>query len=418
MRIVVEKTLNNGCGMGRDAEGRIVFVPGGLAGEPYEVSRFAKRKSVLWAKACERLEDAAIRRRPPCPHFGECGGCGLLHVRDEDELSVKIAFLEDALQRIGKLEHWRIDARPLPAEGSRARGKLHVDGAGRLGFRTAGSESIAPIETCRVMPPTVAALLPALRAETRRRRFRGDIFFAVGNGDPRPVFELRGSFANRPFDGPASLHGARGVKLANDKGEELARWGEPVAPFVWNGVSLSLEPSQFFQSNPRSWPIFFEWTARYAREWDLGAVWDVHAGAGFLSTCLGGRAILASEPDPLAQNALAKALSQIEGSHRIFRGPAERALADSSLSLASLDGAVLDPPRTGLSPALRDWLAASGPPSLLYFSCDVASFSRDLRRLTASGYCLASPILAMNVSPGSLRLETAAVLRRWDRVNS
>jgi len=411
IEIGVEKTLSNGCGLGRDGDGRVVFVPGALPGEVYAVDRLVKRKNTLWAEGCQRLRDAAIRVAPDCPHYGSCGGCGLLHAQREAELGIKVSFLEDALRRIGKMADYRIEPMDFPFEGSRARGKLHVDARGRLGFKAAAGDAIADIPHCAVMPPALRSLLPALGDWVRRLGFVGEIHFALGEGGA-PVLACRGSHGPNPADHPPPA-GVQGVTLQDGSGRELARFGQPAARFSWNGIQVALAPAQFFQSNPASWPVFFRWTRAYLKRFEPRSVWDVHAGAGFLTSALAGRKVIASEPDKAAQAVLRQVLARLGGEAKLHSGPAERAIGNRRLGLADVEGVLLDPPRAGLSGSLTEWLLAHGPRALLYFSCDAASFSRDLRRLSAR-YRLASPVLAMNVSPGSLRLETAAILAEPD----
>src|SRR5690606_20749478 len=52
------------------------------------------------------------------------------------------------------------------------------------------------------------------------------------------------------------------------------------------------------------------------------------------------------------------------------------------------DVLIVDPPRAGLSAELRGELAAAAVPRVLYVSCDVATWARDVADLEAKGYTL------------------------------
>jgi 23S rRNA (uracil1939-C5)-methyltransferase len=73
--------------------------------------------------------------------------------------------------------------------------------------------------------------------------------------------------------------------------------------------------------------------------------------------------------------------------------------------------AVADPPRLGLSPALRQWLAEAGPPLLAYVSCDPATLARDSASLHAGGYRLES-VTFYDFYPQTAHIEALAVFGR------
>ena len=75
------------------------------------------------------------------------------------------------------------------------------------------------------------------------------------------------------------------------------------------------------------------------------------------------------------------------------------------------DAIVLDPPRTGVSPAALDAVISFRTPRLVYVSCDPATLARDSARLMASGYNLSS-LRAFDLFPNTAHLEAVAV---WER---
>jgi 23S rRNA (uracil1939-C5)-methyltransferase len=80
----------------------------------------------------------------------------------------------------------------------------------------------------------------------------------------------------------------------------------------------------------------------------------------------------------------------------------------------SLDGygfVLADPPRQGLSPALRRALAHQGPPVFAYVSCDSATLARDSAELIAGGYRL-ERLTGYDFYPQTAHIESLAVFRR------
>jgi 23S rRNA (uracil1939-C5)-methyltransferase len=70
---------------------------------------------------------------------------------------------------------------------------------------------------------------------------------------------------------------------------------------------------------------------------------------------------------------------------------------------------VADPPRQGLSPAMRRWLAACSAPLLAYLSCDPASLARDYGDLS-EGWEL-SGLKLFDFYPQTAHIETLALFR-------
>jgi len=116
------------------------------------------------AESVEILEPSPDRATPPCPHFGDCGGCALQHWAPAPYLAWKAEQIRLALGRE------RIETEILPAfaapPGSRRRLALHARpgrGGALMGFKARRSWRLAPIEVCPVSDPRLVAAFPALR---------------------------------------------------------------------------------------------------------------------------------------------------------------------------------------------------------------------------------------------------------------
>jgi tRNA/tmRNA/rRNA uracil-C5-methylase (TrmA/RlmC/RlmD family) len=78
---------------------------------------------------------------------------------------------------------------------------------------------------------------------------------------------------------------------------------------------------------------------------------------------------------------------------------------------------LVDPPRTGLSPFLKKWLASQSPRRLAYVSCNPVTFARDLKDLTAAGMRLQS-VRGFDFYPQTSHLECLAILDGSAQVRS
>ena len=90
-------------------------------------------------------------------------------------------------------------------------------------------------------------------------------------------------------------------------------------------------------------------------------------------------------------------------------GPAG-AVAVAAASAAQV--VIVDPPRKGLDPPLRDELASQPPERLIYVSCGLESFLADAARLTAGGRLRLTRLAAFNLMPFTEHVETVGLFER------
>ena len=72
---------------------------------------------------------------------------------------------------------------------------------------------------------------------------------------------------------------------------------------------------------------------------------------------------------------------------------------------------IVDPPRTGMSREASAAIAGQKARTVIYVSCDVATFARDARRLVDAGYRL-SHLEAFDLFPNTAHVEALAVFTR------
>lgn len=414
MLLTIETLLNNGHGLARSSSGEVIFVPDCLPGDQVrlESANLTKRKGVLWAQQVAIEKESALRSSPNCTHYWDCGGCATLHIKPSEELNQKVLMVKDVIARVGKWQNPDVQATDFPASGSRHRGKLHANG-NALGWRQKKSHQIIPIKNCHVLPFAFQELLPNLSTLVRKTRFRGELYFAIGPSQQEIVLSFHGTWKTQaPFldwNVPETIKGWRLFKGKSRRPEHT--FGVPHLQFSWSPFQVNISPESFFQSNPKSWLSYFQILDTFLEQFQPQIVWDVHAGSGFLTSRLHGRQVFASEPVPNAFHQLKQNLTRLNWSFQIFKGPAEAAIKEAKWLTTAMDALILDPPRTGLEQGLKQWLKEKKPPALLYFSCDLATFARDLSHLREF-YQPEGKLHLMNINPGTLRCELATVLVR------
>src|SRR5690606_7761782 len=75
--------------------------PGGVAGEEGLVRIELVKKKYARGEAVEVRKRSPHRVEPPCPLYGECGGCQFLHLDYPAQLECKQQRVNAALERLG-----------------------------------------------------------------------------------------------------------------------------------------------------------------------------------------------------------------------------------------------------------------------------------------------------------------------------
>jgi 23S rRNA (uracil1939-C5)-methyltransferase len=95
-KLVIERLAYGGAGIGR-LNGKVCFVQGAAPGDELLVQVQAEKRSYCEATIRDILSPGPGRTQPPCPVFGQCGGCQWQHLEYGEQLRAKEAIFAQAL---------------------------------------------------------------------------------------------------------------------------------------------------------------------------------------------------------------------------------------------------------------------------------------------------------------------------------
>jgi len=167
--IQIESMAHDGRGVGRDDDGKVVFVDFALPGEKVRYVPVMHRKSYLFGTTIEVLEPSEHRIEPKCTVFGDCGGCVLQHLDEDVQIKYKQQQLLENFKKIGDVQPQSL-FEPMTGKrwGYRRRARLGAKfvpkkGGMIVGFRERNSSYIQPTDQCEVLYPEVSEMFPDLR---------------------------------------------------------------------------------------------------------------------------------------------------------------------------------------------------------------------------------------------------------------
>jgi 23S rRNA (uracil1939-C5)-methyltransferase len=421
-----------GDAVARTQDGRCVFVPGGCPGDTVEAEIEKDHGTYLRARILRIVEPSPERRKPPCPYFGECGGCQWQHVSHGAQVAAKRQAVVDALTRIGGV------ADPPVAEvlvggsayGYRNRIELSTDVDARgglvLGLAAFGTNRIVPIERCMLLPEKVRAYPKALQGALRFLSRGGPLDLgrvavraAAGTSD----VEVDLWASPGPFPRAAALRTltsavrfetltrvlVRGEMKSRDISNVEVLAGKGYLRERIGGVELKVSAPSFFQVNTRVAEAMSALVVAEAAADGSDVVFDVYAGVGTFTVPLAAVAgeVIALESYGPAVRDLRRNIDEAGLDVDVAPGDAARVLPE----LGRADIVVVDPPRSGLADGIVEALVSTGARRMVYVSCDPATLARDVKRLQPLGFSLvrATPV---DLFPQTFHVETVAVLDR------
>jgi len=393
-----------------------------------------------------------------CPHFGTCGGCESQDLSYPDQVAKKQRYLEALFaQEWGKevsvlpspivwnyrnkvdfnfgLKHY-----PEPPPKDFVRETL-------VGFTHRG-EWYNPIDVsdCRIAPEGCSALLDAVRAWYRREGLRAGesrgshgflrtllvregrrtgermvaLFTSEGAWEPRGFIDAvsaswpaqsvfhgaysgsaRGTFADRMerLSGADSIH--EEMRITDGAAERRIRFR--VSPF------------SFFQTNTLAAEILYAEIRQWVRGTGARILYDLYGGAG-------GIAFTCSDLVQVVRSVESEASATADGEHNATLNEIDNVFFSNDSMRRYLHGltdaggmepnsaAVVDPPRSGMTPKPVQRLIDCGPPRILYVSCKAAVLKEELKTFLKA-YRL-ERLWAVDLFPHTPHVEVLASLVR------
>lgn len=416
--------VHGGRGLGRH-DGQAVFVAGALPGDRVDCRVVRARRRFVEAELVALVEPAARRRVAPCPLFGSCGGCQWQALPYPEQACWKERIFADLLVR-GKLV--AADClRPIVAAGeewryrNRVQLKCHHTGAGlAIGFFRHASHFVIDVEDCLLVAPAIQRTLALLRAELPTAPCpEGIPQVDVACGDDGAVRVILHALAagREPLRAWLQRFAARHrlnaclqsgrketLEVVHGEGDLEITVDEPELP-------LRYGPGGFVQVNPAQNRRMVAAMLELLELEGTASVLDLFCGMGNFSLPLARRAArVVGVEDHAPSIASARANATANRIHNVQFHAGDALAHMARCRTGEFDLVVLDPPRSGHYPAVRELLKLA-PQQVLYVSCDPATLARDLLPLVHGGYEVVAS-QPFDLFPQTWHIESMTLLRR------
>ncbi len=364
-----------GQGVTRDPTGLSIFVHGALPGDVGKFRIVTRKKRYGFAVLEELVKPSEHRVTPLCRHHGFsnglCGGCPWMMIDYSEQLARKDQIVRSQLLR-SKLLHQDLILPSIisspQSTGYRNRAKFRSDGKA-IGFQSSASNALAPIDDCVVLTTDLRAKLRKLREMLPNSKW------APQAGRPLVTIEV----------------------------DELTRV-EDVMPNL---------PIRFHQGNSQQNDKLKCWLRdRLPGGGAKRSALELFAGSGNLTKVL----LSGSFQDVFAFDSDKKAISDLG---KNFSPKVQVGVANLFSSIKAVEGMpgalnaevlLLDPPRSGFSQLASLVNKMPQLERIFYISCDLASFCRDVAKL--SDEWVLKEVQPIDMFPHTPHIELAANIER------
>ncbi len=387
LELRLEKMIHGGRVLARLADGRVALVRGGLPGERV-AAELSERKGVLQGWVTEVLEASADRIAPP-----EHPGLDYGFVAYPRQLELKREVVKDALARAVKRDVAVPEVRPAPQLWHYRSAVQPVAVRTGLGYRLPESHEVVVLDTDPVANPAVDKVWQAWSTLDAPKGVREVVLRGNDFGEVLASLVATTSAKNLlPFAHDLLGAGVVGVSYApfdvrgrfRQGSEKLA--GEKTILQPYGSFTVSVSATNFAQPNPAAASQLYKALVDLAPSGKLAL--DLYAGSGVIGMHLLSRyeRVIALEID---RGSVVRGKRDAE---RLGLTGLEFLKADAKQVEVppDTDLVTVDPPRSGLNKDLRETLTQSGVSQLIYVSCDVATWARDVADLEVKGWRLES----------------------------
>lgn len=377
--------VHGGNALARLKDGRIALIRGGIPGEVVKAD-VTEKSGLAQGKVTQVLEASLDRIETP-KHPGLDYG----FIKYERQLELKREVIKDSLSRSLKREIEIPSVRAAPKIWNYRNTVQPVVKREGLGYREEGSHNVVLLETDPTANETINNLWQqwtnlnapkGIHEVVFRANDKGDILLSlIASASAKNYLEFAHHLVREGINGMSyAEYDERGRFRSGS--EKLA--GEKTILQSYGKFDISVSATNFAQPNPSAATQLYEALETLAPSGNLAL--DVYAGSGIIGMYLSSKfkRVMALEID---RGSITRGQKDVE---RLGIGNLEFLKTDAKYLEIPEDADLItvDPPRSGLNKEVRQVINNSDVKQLIYISCDVATWARDLAEFEKAGWTL------------------------------
>lgn len=439
-------------------EGLVVFVEGAVPGDVVDVMVHRKKNSFAEGKVHSIKSPSPHRVTPICEHFGTCGGCKWQHFDYKAQLHFKQKYVQDALERLAKIEFPPIQPIIGNATPYFYRNKLEYSYSNKkwltleqisdksvehnrnaCGFHIPGFfDKVLDINFCHLQNELSNAVRNSIKAYAQENNIAffdirdkkgclrtlmvrttsiGETMVLLGvyEYDETSLFPML-EYIKQQFPQITSLLYTHSHK-ANDSLTDLdikVYAGKDHITEEMEGLKFNISAKSFYQTNSLQAYELYKVTRALAGLTGNELVYDLYTGTGTIANFVAGRAKQVIGIEYVADSIVdAKANSKLNGitNTLFYAGDMKDVLNDNFIQAhGKPDVIITDPPRAGMHEDVIKVILNASPQKIVYVSCNPSTQARDLSLMDA--HYKVSHVQPVDMFPQTAHVENVVLLEK------
>lgn len=335
----------------------VVFVPYALKNEKVSIRITKINKRFATGKIEKIITKSDRRECVKCKSFNECGGCSFLHLSFFEEKKKKINF-------INKL--FNTDIKKILTNNEynyRNKATFHVKD-GKVGYYSESTNDLVEFDNCLLLDDRINEVYSILK----NINLSGISEVVVRTSKNSVMVTFKGEKEDFNYDELIN-----NIKIDSIYLNNKLLYGSAYIIEELGSIKYSIYPNAFFQVNTENMKIMYDKVKEYAGSGDK--LLDLYCGTGTIGIYLKDnfREVTGIEVnrEAILNANINRGLNNLTGINFIC--------GDASIAKNNnYDVIVVDPPRSGLSKKVIDFLNKSNAKTIVYVSCNPKTLKRDL----------------------------------------
>ncbi len=412
---IIEKVVYGGKSLLRE-DSKIVFLNSGYPGEKVKYEIIKNKKDIDFGITKDILTPIKERVRPTCKYFYECGGCRFMDAKYSFQLKLKRDMILDQLSRMTKIDLLEIDNKVkkfIPMNDPyyyRNKIELSVKN-GRAGYLSM-DRNLTEIDECKIASKKINKIIRIIKNklnETPLKSLNHIIIKSTSLGESMVNLVMNSPLRSKSLI-QALKKSVDSIFITSKNGWSKLVYGQGVIHEKIDDVEFLIKPKSFFQTNFYQTKRLTDTIKDIIIENEMSKIIDAYGGMGLFSLLLSKhieRSIVVDlSKDSISAGIHSAKMNRIKNVEYVNL-PFENFEYPEGFDL------VLDPPREGLSKEVVNKIQKVGPSKILYISCNLATFSRDLAKLSSFGYNM-QYVIPFDMFPHTYHMETLTLLTKQE----
>lgn len=395
----IEKLDYYGRGISRSS-GKVYFIENALKDEDVSITLLKEKKKYCEAKLKEISNISKDRTEAKCKYYNVCGGCQLMHIKEEKQEEFKKEKVEEILKKFLKYNKDVNDIVFSKNFNYRNKVVLHVKD-NKLGFYKNKTNELIEIDKCLLLNPVINDLISYLKNYIESKDIE-KITIKVGNKTNEVMLIIDGSIAKYQ-----KLLEIVDVLIINEK---VMTTKDYITSYIGNKKYI-IKRNSFFQVNYDISTRMYDKVKDVIVKEKSKNVLDLYCGTGtigiYISDVVSKITGIEVVSDAIEAANVNKKINNVENIEFIL-GKVEDKL--DFISNNNIDTVIVDPPRSGLHKKVIPILEKISPKTIIYVSCDPITMARDIN-LLSNNYELVE-VTPYDMFPNTYHVECVSLLSR------